>query len=230
MKIAHFIIAWLFLALFLNSARTFAALDFNGTSDELSGAAILTAAPLSICAWVNSDSATARQVIVSLGLSSGDHRFTLGLQGDVSDNVEFTTRDTASSVALTSTTYSAGTWHHVCGVTAAANSRAAYLDGGGKGTSAGSATPVGIDSASIGRRPVTAQFFNGRIAEVGIWNRALSDAEVLSLSKGFSPACLRTGLVNYTKLVRTVQDEARAFAWTTTGTTVADHPRIFNCF
>jgi hypothetical protein len=68
----------------------------------------------------------------------------------------------------------------------------------------------------------------GLIAEVGIWNVALTDDEVLALAKGFTPDQIRPqSLIAYLPLVRTNQD-IKGNAWTTAGTlTAADHPRIY---
>lgn len=76
----------------------------------------------------------------------------------------------------------------------------------------------------------------GRLAECGIWNVALTDAEVATLAKGFAPPCVRrASLVAYYPMVRdttSLKDlfSATANNLTLAGTTaVADHPRVLNC-
>lgn len=66
---------------------------------------------------------------------------------------------------------------------------------------------------------------DGRLAEIGVWNRILTDAEIDQLADGFSPLFIPRGLVFYLPLVRNVQD-IKGTALTDNGTTVATHPRI----
>lgn len=105
-----------------------------------------------------------------------------------------------------------------------------------------SQSPTGIDSNGTGGRTAdtnvmaiggrtfdTARAFNGRIAEVGIWNRVLKKEEITALSKGYAPTFLQRGLLFYTPIRGNNANEpdfkggARA---TLTGTTKANHPRI----
>ena len=67
--------------------------------------------------------------------------------------------------------------------------------------------------------------FDGRIFEVGIWGRVLSDAEISALAKGYSPAFFPNGLLLYLPLVRDVYDALGGKAVTDNGTTFFDHPR-----
>ena len=70
---------------------------------------------------------------------------------------------------------------------------------------------------------------NGLIAEVGIWNVALTAAEIASLAKGMTCDKVRpSALVFYAPLIRSLQDLSRAAAITNNNTaTVADHPRVY---
>jgi hypothetical protein len=65
------------------------------------------------------------------------------------------------------------------------------------------------------------------LAEVGLWNVALTDGEVAALAKAMSPRMIRPqSLVLYLPLIRDVFDyKGRVFV--TTGTTVAPHPRVY---
>ena len=95
----------------------------------------------------------------------------------------------AEAIATTSTTFSASTWNHAAAVFTSASSRAAFLNGGGKGTDGTTGTPSGLLEINIGGYEAGPLFgpMNGRLAEIAIWNAALTDDEVLSLSKGVSP-------------------------------------------
>jgi len=82
--------------------------------------------------------------------------------------------------AISDTVPVVDTWHYATAVYAAVNSRAAYLDGGNKGTNTTSATPASIDSFSIGREgdSTPGDYWPGNIDEFWLLDDALSDAEV----------------------------------------------------
>jgi hypothetical protein len=71
--------------------------------------------------------------------------------------------------------------------------------------------------------------FDGLIAEVGIWNAALTAAEIASLADGFTCDKGRPqSLVFYAPLVRDLQDVRGGLAITNNNTaTVANHPRVY---
>lgn len=68
-----------------------------------------------------------------------------------------------------------------------------------------------------------------RSAEVGIWNVALTAAEVASLAKGMTCDKIRPqNLVFYAPLVRDLQDTKGGLTITNNNTaTVANHPRVY---
>ncbi len=69
----------------------------------------------------------------------------------------------------------------------------------------------------------------GQIAEVGIWNVALTDAEIASLADGMTCDKVRPqSLVFYAPLVRNLQDVRGGLPITNNNTaTVANHPRVY---
>jgi hypothetical protein len=70
----------------------------------------------------------------------------------------------------------------------------------------------------------------GQIAEVGIWNVALTDAEIASLADGMTCDKVRPqSLVFYAPLVRDLQDVRGGLTITNNNTaTVAVHPRVYS--
>ena len=70
---------------------------------------------------------------------------------------------------------------------------------------------------------------DGRIAEVGIWNAALTQPEIASLANGMTCDKVRPqSLVFYAPLIRTLQDLKGGLTITNNNTaTVADHPRVY---
>jgi hypothetical protein len=72
-------------------------------------------------------------------------------------------------------------------------------------------------------------YLNGSLAEVGIWNAALTAAEVLSLARGMSPSLIRPqSLTIYAPLVRDLIDKKSGLTITNNnGSTVSNHTRIY---
>lgn len=72
-------------------------------------------------------------------------------------------------------------------------------------------------------------YTNGLIAEVGIWNAALTAAEIASLAKGMTCDKIRPqSLVFYAPLVRDLIDAKGGRTITNNnGATVANHPRVY---
>lgn len=69
--------------------------------------------------------------------------------------------------------------------------------------------------------------FNGRICDVGVYNRVITAAEAAQHAAGYSCKTFPRGLIFYAPLIREVHDIAGGLTGTITGTTVADHPRIY---
>jgi hypothetical protein len=210
------------------------ARSFNGTTSRLVSATTpVTATPLTLACWANLVNATALHCLVSVSDSAaGVDYFRLDADGSAGgDPVRVEARrNTNQGVATSSSGFTANTWFHACGVFTGDTSRAAFVNGANKGTNATSAIPTGIDRIGIGvlARSSLANFSNGMIAEVGIWNAALTDADVASLAKGASPLMIRPeSLVFYAPLSSTNLEFRAALALTATDITAGVHPRIY---
>lgn len=209
------------------------AYEFNGTNQSiLATSAPGTGEPLTISAWFVSDSSTTRTVIASV---SGLDFFALVQDGTKTGDPICATKyssGTDTGEAVSSTGYTVGQWHHGCAVFASNASRTVYLDGGGKvENTTNRPSAINITRTAIGalaRSPLAA-FFDGRVAEVGIWNAALTDGEVASLAKAVSPRLIRPqSLVFYAPLVRDLMDLRASLALTNNNSaTVTNHPRIY---
>lgn len=190
------------------------------TSNFLRGAVPVSAMPLTMAAWAYSSvSAATKQNILGLYTSSATadiNMFSLALDAS---NVAFTAANGASgSQAFTSAGPSTNTWFHVAGVATSATSRAVYFNGGSKGTDTNSKTPFGMDRFTLGKRDNVsndrpfAGGGTGYLADVALWNVALTDAEVLSLARGYSPLLVRpSALVFYSPLFGTGTTEPNLF-------------------
>lgn len=192
--------------------------------------------PFSFACWFYSDDHTNWQVPMAFGETTvGVDYHYLGLGDSGNAEIRISSMTGGSSATAKSTAdYSINTWHHACGVFAAAQDRRVYLDGGNKGTDVVNNRPFGdVTDTAIGaivyNDPEDQVFLmSGRVAEPGIWNVALTDAEALLLSKGYSPLFVRPqNLVVYWSLVRDDNDRVGRYNMTAYNTpTWAAHSRI----
>lgn len=173
---------------------------FDDANNEYleAAAAAATAAPLTISAWCYVDDDTRGNCGASLHDGNGEDAFYFYAHSD--NKVRAYTKEGGGTYdyAATSTTFAADTWFHACAVYAAVDDRAAYLNGGGKGTSSDTVEPAGINTTTVGDLGSGFSMYSGRLAEVAIWNVALTDAEVSILADGYSPLLIRPeSLVGY---------------------------------
>ncbi len=207
-------------------ARTFA----RGSSQYLSVASTpVSDVPFSIACWFWTSEGDNSKELASVG--SSDTESTTILRLSSSETVRSETIGGGSdAAAASSSSFTLSTWSHACGVWAASDSRAAYVNGGSKGTNSTSINLAGIDSLSIGTytyNGVHGNYMDGHIAEVGIWNVALSDDEVAMLASGFAPPLVHPeSLVAYWPLIRD-DDDDRVGGYDMSATnspTVSAHP------
>lgn len=160
------------------------------------------AMPLTLSVWVNRAAVTHFPGFIQVGDSGGNNYFLLttantGNQLCLETNVA----STATDDGIPTPTMAANTWYNVCGVWTSATNRVGYLNGTASTAGTTSLTPTGtLTSVLIGT-----QRFNGSIVSVaesyqyayaGIWNVALSAAQVGSLAAGASPLLVQpSGLV-----------------------------------
>jgi hypothetical protein len=209
------------------------AYDFNGTNQYLTiGSCPVSAVPITIAIWYNGDTApsTAIPFIVVWSSSSND-RINIA-KGNAANDIVATYIDegvsNAASTALGA--YSTGSWKHACGVFSSNSSRAVYSDGvAATENTASLAALSSFDRITIGSNHVASLFHDGKLAEVGIWNVALTADEIASLAKGMTCDKVRPqSLVFYAPLVRELQDVKGGLTITNNNTaTVANHPRVY---
>ncbi len=211
------------------------AISFNGSSDYLEFTLALSY-PFTMACWFYANSSTATSVALGACNFSGadDDRITLNVAGaTASDPIQLgaITDGGAGVNAQTSAGYTTGTWTHACGVAASATSRTAYISGGSSGSNTTSRLMTGLDRLIIGSRRSAGSlgaYHNGRIAEVAVWNVALTAEEVALLATGLQPDQVEPAALRfYAPLVRNIVDRFGAPLSASSGTTVADHPRIF---
>lgn len=166
--------------------------------------AVVTAAPFTIVGWARTnDVNTADQGTFFLGDKDViDQHWRLEFDTSIALNpIEMTIDDGATKIKIDTTAgVSVNVWHHHAIVEAAANDHRVYLDGGFKNTSSSNSSPTGADRMAIGqiRDSSPSSAFSGDIAHMAIWDVALSDSEIATLSFGVSPLRVhRDSLVAY---------------------------------
>ena len=161
----------------------------------------ITVAPFSMAVWIYpKDVANSQTIMFNGDKDVADNYWRLHLQGNVAgDPIRFRAQDTSGSYAQTSTGVTANTWHHICGVESASNSRAVLIDGGSKGTNATTRTPDNADRITLGRLGASSPGapYSGWMFWAAMWDAALVDAEVTSLAAGFHPFMVRPGNLKF---------------------------------
>ncbi len=173
-----------------------------------------------------------------VGKLNNEERFLLQAAGHIAGDPVATNYIDQSATGFradTTSGFSSNTWTHACGVHASASSRTAYVNGGSSGsnTSVATLSNTGINSVLVGAQSnltfPTTSYTSGFIAEVGIWNAALTAGEIASLAKGMACDKVRPqSLVFYAPLVRNLVDPRGGITITNNnGATVANHPRVY---
>ncbi len=211
------------------------ARDFNGSSDYLE-VALALAYPFTLACWFRPGTDAATGMLMAACNSDGtdDDRITLqaagGAAGDPVRCGAVTNGGSAASIDST-TGYTVGTWHHAAAVCASATSRSAFIDGGSKATTVGSRAMSGLNRLVLGAQRsggALGTYYTGSMAEAAVWDIALDDADIARLASGLEPHRVRPeSLVFLAPLVRDIRDEFGGLTFTTSGTTVVAHPRIF---
>jgi hypothetical protein len=209
------------------------AYEFVAASSQyLTAQSSVTSNPVTLAFWFKGSGQA------GCGLSigkSGDLQRNQVFVGQASGNVinAASADSTGSGISVNSIgTFTNNLWSHAAAVFGSNSSRTAYCNGGGSATNTTTINPSpGFDTVFVGARPATTVggFFTGDLAEVGIWNAALTAAEIASLAKGMTCDKVRPqSLVFYAPLVRDLVDVKGGLAITNNNTaTVANHPRVY---
>jgi hypothetical protein len=193
----------------------------------------VSAAPLTMAAWINYPNTGGAQGIVQL-TAFGVNADIMRLVINPAQQVNFIVNGTGGfqSATVTSPAFAHNTWGHTAAVAASTTDRVSYYNGTASSTATNDITLNNLNRVDIGvnvSNTVLAAFSNGLIAEVGIWNAALTQPEIASLAKGMTCDKVRPqSLVFYAPLVRELQDAKGGLTITNNnGATVANHPRVY---
>lgn len=199
--------------------------------------AAATDVPLTIACWARTASTATTQAIAAIGQrATNAQRYQLFFNntGRIAGYCQNGAGTQLSNFSDSSgVNYAANTWYHAAVVFASTTSRTVYRDGGNAGSDTTSVTVGTVTTTNFGTRFDGAAFgayLNGQTAEGGVWNVALSAAEIASLAKGVSPLAVRPeALVAYWPMYGNNSPEDDWFGnfdLTVTGATKAAHVRI----
>jgi hypothetical protein len=208
------------------------ARTFNGTSDSI----VVNCSNLSVstmACWFRPANITAALVACSLGNAAGsdDDRIALTANGSaIGDPVQIQAVVNGGAAVMSSSgTMVANTWQHGAGVTASSNSRTAYRNGTAGTTNTTARAMSGLNRFIVGARYSAGSlgaYFDGQLAEVGLWDVVLSAGEIAALAAGVRPLHVRPeSLLSYFPLIRDIKDLVGGGTPTVSGTSVYDHPR-----
>ncbi len=209
------------------------AYDFTAASSQYLSmtSSPVSGPPLTMACWFNADQVTTSDFLVSVSSATNQY-FGLAILGaNAGDPVgAFDFSSSGLLGASTTAGYTAGTWTHAVGVWSSLRNRTAYINGGNSATNTNTQTSFTLTRSQIAALAgVSSNRMNGLIAEVGIWNAALTADEIASLAKGMTCDKIRPqNLVFYAPLVRDLNDQKGGLAITNNnGATVANHPRVY---
>jgi len=205
---------------------------FDGVNDKLRNGTNFRAADQTgtISAWVKADTLGTVMTIFGSLDEGGAATEIFELTKNASNKIQITTRINSSGTIPQvegDTALVADTWYHVA-LSSDGSSWKIYLDGSPMSLTILAATNDGSwlgdipnrDSVTIGvrKQSTEVQFWDGAISDVAYWDRQLTDAEVLSLSKR---APIPSGSLNRWKLDDDYTDSVGSLDMTNTGTYLA---------
>jgi hypothetical protein len=150
--------------------------------------AVVTGPPFSVVVWCNFTALSNGYIFNVFNSGALNNNYVLLIDADPGE-VEWGAKDSPAPAnwAMSTAEASSGAWFHLCGIEAAADERYALLAGGSKGSATTSKNPSGLDTTGINDVANSGQGIQGRIAQVAVFGVALTDDQVLQLSKGFHP-------------------------------------------
>jgi len=165
------------------------AFDLDGSNDYVDVAHTTDhniTGDLTVSAWVFHDTSVGADIVVTKGGGFGLRNYPFSMRITGGDNVAFDSEDASSIDTLITTTnpVGLGSWCHIV-ITRTSGNKEIWVDGSSivGPTAEGITATTNTRALQIGRDLESggADYFDGKIDEVGIWNRALSDADIAAL-------------------------------------------------
>lgn len=160
--------------------------------------AVVSAPPFTVSLWCYPLNTTEDHYIWALSNATLTRNHALALYGSFTgfgtDNVAAISDDGSvpAGNAISTASFVANSWQHICGVWASTSDRRVYLNGGSKGTDTLTRAPT-VDRTLDGAVLAGGVAYGSscRLAMRAVWNVALTDAEVATLAAGFHPLLVR---------------------------------------
>lgn len=188
--------------------------------------------PFTINMWVYPVTVVGGVNIIAAFHNSSDNQvFRFALNGTTTRAL-FSAFDTTVANAASLTTYNTSAWNMITGVGTSSTSRTVYLNNGGSATNNTAKTPTSPTAWILGGNwsaGAPAPSFEGYMAEVAIWDVALSTDEIASLYTGVKAQFIRPGnLKMYAPIIRDIIDvRGNTTSITNNNTTVQNHVRRY---
>lgn len=221
------------------------ARDTNGGTDKISFSAFqnFTGVACSVSCIVQFDALTRQKIIWSSEEGTGIESLwmSLGATDALADTWRWVRYgDTFESKHAADTTLTTGVWYNLVATDGGAFTDHTdihlYRDGveesyDGTNTQNGSGSEEAHDGPWMlaARSGANTRGINGKLAEIGVWDRVLTASEVAILAKRYSPLFIPSGLVWYAPIMgknSPERDIVGGDSGTLTGTTAFAHPRI----
>lgn len=214
--------------------------SFDGSNDYiLKNTSVNNTTPITLACWFNAGNTAVDMGLVNISYSAGTrfNQIQLGASGDLMARV------TGVNTVRSTNTFSLNTWNHAAGVFTSSTSTTVYLNGTGEQTITYTSTLQSILNRfsfgvriNTGTNPVASTYFNGKLAEIAMWQAALTKPEIQELAAGIKPIFVRPeSLYIYVPLMEQVYDyndnpdSGRPFTLNGGASLVStsDHPRRY---
>jgi len=185
-------------------ARDFTANTANFLSVGDVTAVDITGFPITLCAWIRPDVVNAEQGIATKWGATTQYELELTATGKASFGVN---ASGGSTLVNGATTLTPSVWQHVAGKQTTTDVFV-YLNGVQDGTSTVERSIVNTNASFLIGKFGTGTPFDGRIAEVAVWNIALSDTEIAALAAGYPASMIQAAsLKGYWQIQGTASPE-----------------------
>jgi len=189
------------------------ALDFDGTDDNVSANGVAaeldssSSLPLSVSAWVYPDNGTKQQLVFGFykRISAFKNGPSVWFGGT---DFKFAYDSDNDTTVHSSSTYAINNWHHVVLTIGSDQDGVLYVNGSSAATFSGAYNSGGLDMFSIavdyddGDGSLNpAQYFDGKIDEVAVWNDELTSAEVTAIYNSGNMLNVSSNSGNYASAV-----------------------------
>jgi hypothetical protein len=213
------------------------ARTFNGTNQYLrTSSAPAIGFPMTFAAWCRPTSMTGTRTVMAVGQAPAATRHRNQIVMLSTGALRLGTITSSTATVDTTATSANNQWVHAAGVVTSLSGRTIYMNGGNAVTSTATIgayntfTEMSIGAQQSNTASTYENFWAGDLAEVGVWNVALTPEEVASLGRGVSCYQVRPqSLVFYAPLIRAINDIARGISISNINSaTVSNHPRIYS--